>query len=148
MCGFGARAQGGFLQTKEDQIDAVRRRFFQERVQFTTEEEEKFWPAYYTYQEELKRIRLDVRSRTLMLDRGVDNLSEDQLRSLADVFVNQKQQEADIYSAYLNKLKGFLSSKKIVQVYMAERAFVRELLNRLRSRGATIPPEYDGGGMP
>lgn len=136
---------GGFMQNKADQIDMLRRQFFRQRVGFTSEEEEKFWPVYYEYTESIKRIRLDIRSKTLVLDRGVENLSEQQLNALIETFIEQKKKEAEVYATYVGKLKGILPPDKIVKVYLAERAFLKELVNRLRQRGAPIPPELEGG---
>lgn len=138
----------GFMQDRGQRIEDLRKQFIRERAGLTPEEEKAFWPVYFDFQEATKRLRLDTRSKTLMLDRGVDNLTDAQVNELVQTIADQKQKEATLYADYIAKAKKVIPPRKLIKVYMAEREFVRVVLQRLRERGQPIPPELQDGNEP
>ncbi|MBK8502738.1 MAG: hypothetical protein IPL46_11250 [Saprospiraceae bacterium] len=113
----------------EERIEAQRIAFITQRVNFTPQEAQVFWPIYNEYREKEKQIKNSRSDRVEILD-----MDEADAEIYVDKILSLEQQELDLKKQYFEKLKSVISSKKIIRFYAAERMFKERLLQAMNQR--------------
>jgi hypothetical protein len=122
---FTALAQPA-KQKLNDRMQAQRVAFITQRLALTPEESQQFWPIYNQYTDKLQQ------SRRIKPDKPfVDMTDADAEKIILDGF-DKETRELDLKKEYYQKLKKVISVKKISKLYVAERDFKAELLQRLK----------------
>jgi Skp family chaperone for outer membrane proteins len=116
------------------EIKAQKAAFITQRLGLTPEQAQTFWPVYNQYDQELDRIRKDMRAERRGV-RGNTALSEAEAAKALDNELASRQRELDIRKRYVGEFKKTIGAVKTLQLARAELDFNRELLKRVRGRG-------------
>ena len=106
--------------------------FFTKRLNFTSEEAEKFWPVYNEYQGQRNMIQLEKIKLIRNFNQNEGTLSNDQLAEIGDKLVNSIVQESALAVTFHKKLKEVLPPAKVIRYYQAENQYKAQLLNELQ----------------
>jgi curli biogenesis system outer membrane secretion channel CsgG len=107
--------------------------FFTKRLNFTSEEAQKFWPVYNEYQNQRNQIQLEKIKLIRNFNQNENSLSNDQLAEIGDKLVNSIVQESSLAVAFHKKLKEVLPPAKVIRYYQAENQYKMQLLNELQN---------------
>jgi len=107
--------------------------FFTKRLNFTSEEAEKFWPVYNDYQGQKNLIQLEKVKLIRNFNQNESTLSKEQLAETGDKLVNYIVQESALAVTFHKKLKEVLPPTKVIRYYQAENQYKMQLLNELQS---------------
>ena len=113
----------------EERIEAQRIAFITQKVNLTPQEAQSFWPIYNEYREKEKQIKSNRSDRFEILD-----MDEADAVTYLDKILVLEQEELDLKTQYIEKLKSVISAKKIIRFYAAERMFKERLLQAMNQR--------------
>lgn len=116
------------IEKRREEIKAQKISFITEKVNFTPEEAQKFWPLYNEMQE--KRNKMNGEYRSLRRE----NKETPNYQAINEAKINKNIKEAELEKEYYLKYKKILSEEKIYKLFRAEREFQRELLDRIQQR--------------
>jgi Spy/CpxP family protein refolding chaperone len=122
-------AQPGHIK---DRIQDARKEYVIKRLDLTQEQQKKFVPLYEDYTSKQHEIQKKI--RFLRLETGSLALSDAEMNADIDKMIELKQKELDLEKEYIGKFRQILNVKQVVEMYKAERDFVRVVLKRLRDR--------------
>ena len=125
----------GFKE-KREKVKALKVAYITEQLELTTDEAQKFWPIYNTFDENQSELRHEkMRS---ILDRfkpgNVEKLSE---KDASNSLIQMEKIEEDLFNLkkkFIKDLQGVISAKKIIKLKKAEEDFNRELLKQMREK--------------
>jgi hypothetical protein len=136
LISFSFYGQGEKMREKKEQIKALKVAFLTTELKLTSNEAEKFWPVYNTFDDkqfELRHQKMKSLMRK-MNDETLDKMSEKE----ATVFLNQMEStEEEIFSLrknFIATLKGIIPGTKIIKLRKSEEDFNRKLLQQYRDR--------------
>lgn len=136
LISFSFYGQGEKMREKKEQIKALKVAFLTNELKLTSNEAEKFWPVYNTFDDkqfELRHQKMKSFMRK-MNDETLDKMSEKE----ASVFLNQMEStEEEIFSLrknFIATLKGIIPATKIIKLRKSEEDFNRKLLQQYRDR--------------
>lgn len=111
-------------QQNSNQIESVKAAFITQKLDLSTEEAQRFWPVYNSYQQDLKKLvtqkqkeRQELRKTGAVID---------ELKFDTEVLELKKR-----YRAAFSKI---LPKQKVALLYQAEREFRQELIQQLHKR--------------
>jgi hypothetical protein len=119
---FAQNGNGKFNERMQSQRIA----FITQRLALTPEESQQFWPIYNQFTEKVQQIRSVKPDKPL-----VDMTEAEAEKGILEGF-DKDARELDLKKEYYQKLKKVISVKKISRLYVAERDFKAELLQRLK----------------
>ncbi len=121
------------VKTKKELIKEEKIIFINDYCKFTEDEAKKFWPLHDEMQEKLQEVRKTMRRELKDIkDKGVDNMSETDLKKAFDNRKVYEQKLLDIKWEYNDKFIGVVGVKKTAKFYEGEIAFRKKLLDRLK----------------
>lgn len=136
LISFSFYGQGEKMREKKEQIKALKVAFLTTELKLTSNEAEKFWPVYNTFDDkqfELRHQKMKSFMRK-MNDETLDKMSEKE----ATAFLNQMEStEEEIFSLrknFIATLKGIIPATKIIKLRKSEEDFNRKLLQQYRDR--------------
>jgi hypothetical protein len=107
--------------------------FINDYCKFSDDEAKKFWPLHDEMQDKLKEVRKSMRKELRDIkDRGVDNVSETELKKAMDNRKIYEQKLLDIKWEYNDKFITAVGVKKTAKFYEGELAFRKKLIDRLK----------------
>ncbi len=107
--------------------------FINEYCKFTDDEAKKFWPLHDEMQDKLKEIKRSMRRELRDIkDKGVDNVSETDLKKAMYSRKGYEQKQLDVKWEYNDKFVAIVGVKKTAKFYEGEIAFRKKLLDRLK----------------
>ena len=134
---FNFYAQGESMKEKKEQIKALKAAFFTTELDLTTNEAERFWPIYNTFDDkqfELRHQKMKTYMRR-MNDGSLDKITEKE----ANIFLAQiEDTEEELFllrKKFMQNVKTILPAVKIVKLKKAEEDFNRKLLQQYRNKG-------------
>lgn len=107
--------------------------FFSKKLNLTSEEAEKFWPAYNDYQGQRTLLQQEKMKMNRNFNQSESSLSDSQLEEMGDKIVDCIVRESTLAVAFHKKIKEFLSPVKVIMYYHAENQYKAQLLNELQS---------------
>ena len=121
--------------TKRDKIEALRVSFINQKVNFTTQEGQLFWPLYDEYNDKLENARKTFRQQFI---RNTDftTLSDKEAEAYINAELNLKQREYELYKEYFDKFKKVLPIKKVALLRRAEEEFKKELIKNIKGNSS------------
>ena len=121
-----ARARGRLNQLENAKIG-----YLTTKLALTQEQAQQFWPLYNEFSN--KRRDLNRRLRQL---RATDpaTLSNQQLTANLNQLLALRQQEVDLEKDYLTRFQQVITPRQTAQLYLAERQFTREVLQRVAEK--------------
>jgi Spy/CpxP family protein refolding chaperone len=134
---FNFYAQGERMKEKKEQIKALKVAFITTELDLTTNEAEKFWPIYNTFDDKQFELR-HQKMKTFM--RRMNNASLDKMTEKeANTFLTQMEDtEEELFllrKKFMQNLKGIFPAVKIIKLRKAEEDFNRKLLQQYRDKG-------------
>jgi hypothetical protein len=137
LISFSFYGQGEKMREKKEQIKALKVAFLTTELKLTSNEAEKFWPVYNTFDDkqfELRHQKMKSFMRR-MNDETLDKMSEKE----AITFLNQMEStEEEIFvlrKNFIATLKGIIPATKIIKLRKSEENFNRKLLQQYRDKG-------------
>lgn len=119
-----------------ERIKALKVSYITEKLNLSSKESEKFWPIYNAYQQERNKIRLEeIRVIRKEIKEQIDTITDERAKILLTKINNAENKMHISRIKLTKKLSGFLSSKKIIQLKIAEENFKRKMKQKLRERG-------------
>lgn len=121
--------------SKRDKIEALRVTFINQKVNFTTQESQLFWPLYDEYNDKLENARKTFRQQFI---KNVDfnNLTEKESESYINAELALKQKEYELYKEYFEKFKKVIPIKKVALLRRAEEEFKKELIKNIKGNSS------------
>lgn len=116
-----------------DRIHEARKEYVLKRLDLNTEQQKKFSPIYDEYIK--KQSQLQRQIRHLRIETSTLALSDAELQADLEKMLLLRQQELDAEKEFLSKCKNILNIRQIVEMYKAEKDFLRTALRNLRERG-------------
>ena len=139
-----AQPEGG-KQTKKEKIEQLKIAFITKELDLSTEEAEKFWPAYNEMADALKEERKERKKLSKELKENFDVLSDTDIEKKAKSIMDSEIKEAELKKEHTEKIAGIIGYRKATKLLSLEQRFKRELLNKLNERqGRQGPPAGRG----
>ncbi len=127
-----------------EKIQEERVTFFNENLQLTTEQAEKFWPVYNDYNNRKIKLSEDEKNILNFFVNNSDYMSQQEIDESLRKYISLQHQEADLVDQYTKKFEEFLPKEKVLMIFVTERQFRIYLLRKIN--GMRGGPQ-DGRGM-
>ncbi|MGV7107166.1 sensor of ECF-type sigma factor [Flavobacterium sp. U410] len=127
----------GFSQNfkeKREKIKALKVAYITEKLELTSQEAEKFWPIYNTYDDkefEMRHSKMKSIIRKIE-DGGLEKLSEKEAAALIQQMESNEDELHTLRKKYMKDLQKVLSAKKIILLRKSEEEFNRKLLRQFK----------------
>lgn len=122
-------------QPAHENVSSEKIAFFTEKIGLTPSEAEKFWPVYNAYWKKKNAITEERKSKMAYYSENYKDLSRSQMEKLADDYINQEVQKAQLLQEYHEKFKNILPVKKVMKIYKADYQFKAYLLKKIKNSG-------------
>lgn len=128
-------AQGG-MKEKKEKIKALKVAYITEKLDLTTEEAQKFWPVYNTFDDKQFEIRHNkMKSIVNQFENGgFESLSDKEALDLITKMDDYEDEMHALKKKFLKDLLKVLPPKKVIRLKKAEDEFNRKLLREFRGR--------------
>lgn len=123
-----------------EKLEAYRIGFFTKKLNFSSVEAEKFWPAYNDYQKEKNGLQQERRELIRNFNQNGSMLSDKELTEIGDKLIGTFSEEASIAESFHKKLKEVLPPAKVILYYQAENQWKAQLLNQLQENRPAQKP--------
>lgn len=127
--------------TKRDKIEQLKIAFITKELDLTTDEAEKFWPAYNEMTTALKKEKKARRTKSNELKTKFEMLSDAEIQKKATEILDSQIAEAKLKKEHTEKIAKIIGYKKTVQLLNVEQRFKKELLNKLNERQGKGPAQ-------
>jgi len=137
LVSFNFYAQGESMKEKKEQIKALKAAFFTTELDLTTNEAERFWPIYNTFDDkqfELRHQKMRTYMRR-MSDGSLDKITEKEANTFLAQIEDTEEELFLLKKKFMQNVKTILPAVKIVKLKKAEEDFNRKLLHQYRSKG-------------
>jgi len=124
--------QGKDQKQQFEKLNAYKIGFFTKRLDLTSIEAQRFWPAYNLYQDQKSKIQIERRSIIMDFNQGAGNLNNNQLTEMGDKLADGMVRESSLSADLHRKLKEILPPEKVIRFYQAENLYKTQLLNELQ----------------
>ncbi|MFV8337694.1 sensor of ECF-type sigma factor [Flavobacterium sp. LB3P21] len=134
---FNFYAQGESMKEKKEQIKALKAAFFTTELDFTTNEAERFWPIYNTFDDkqfELRHQKMKTYMRR-MNDGSLDKITEKEANAFLAQIEDTEEELFLLRKKFMQNVRTILPAVKIVKLKKAEEDFNRKLLQQYRNKG-------------
>lgn len=134
---FSLSLSGQISKESREKIKAYKVAFLTEQLNLTSNEAEKFWPIYNTYDNEQSSLRNKSRSemKKSLKDNGqINAISEQEAERLILLKLENDRKIYQSQKDFISKIKKVLSFKKIIQLQVAEMEFGRKLMRRYKDK--------------
>lgn len=118
------------------QLDNARIAFFTNRLSFTQDQAQRFWPLYNEF---ITRRRELNRTGRLLRREQIESLTDQQIRDNLTQTYATRQQELNLEKDYFDKFQKVLSLRQVAQLLAAERDFTREVIKRVAGTPGALP---------
>ncbi|MDH3322828.1 MAG: sensor of ECF-type sigma factor [Flavobacteriaceae bacterium] len=122
---------------KREKLKAYKATYITQELDLTTDEAEKFWPVYNTYQKKLHQLKVikskEVRNK-IKEKGGVEALTNKEAEEILRKLEENDQAILKEKHELFESLKNIISSKKILKLHYAEGEFNRKLLREYRQK--------------
>ena len=128
---------GQEVKNPGEKVRSLKIAYITQELELTAKEAEEFWPVYNEYDRKIRGLERNERMkvRTIIKEsNGYKNLTDNQADEILNRIYKIERQIFDTKKEMDQKLSKVISKKKILRLKHIEREFVRNLMNRLRSR--------------
>lgn len=121
--------------SKRDKIEALRVNYINQKVNFTTQEAQLFWPLYDEYNDKLDNLKTSFRQQFI---KNIDfiSLSDKDAEAYVNAELALKHKEYELYKEYFEKFKKVIPIKKIALLRRAEEEFKKELIKNIKGNSS------------
>ena len=117
-----------------ERLEVYKIAFFTKRLNLTSQEAEKFWPAYNEYQNMRNKIQLERQQLNRNFNQNGLNMSDRELSEAGDRLIGLEVLEAALAQDFHKEIKTILTPNKIMRLYQAENQYRLQLLKELQER--------------
>ena len=130
-------AQGESMQEKKEKIKTLKVAFFTTELDLTTNEAEKFWPLYNTFDDKQFELRHQKMRAFMkrMSDGSLDKITEKEANNFLVQMEDTEEELFLLRKKFTQNLRKILPSVKIIKLRKAEEDFNRKLLHQYRNKG-------------
>lgn len=118
-------------ETKRGKIEAMRVSYITQKVNFTPQEAQAFWPLYNEMNSKLDAARKAFRQQ-YNKDTNYDFATDKEAEAYLNAGLTLKQKEYELYKEYYDKIRKVLPIKKLAAVRHAEEGFKKELIKSIK----------------
>lgn len=124
------------MKEKKEKIKALKVAYITEKLNLTTEEAQKFWPVYNTFDDK----QFDIRHNKMKIvmnqfeNGGIETLSEKDALELITKMDAYEEEMHSLKKKFVKDLLNVLPAKKVIKLKKAEDEFNRKLLKEFRGR--------------
>lgn len=115
-----------------DKLNAYKIAFFTRRLNFTSNEAEKFWPVYNDYQAERNKVMADRNSIMRDFNQNESEYNDAKISELGDKLLATIVKESALSEKFHNQLKSILPPAKVIRFYQVENQYKTQLLKELQ----------------
>ena len=137
LISFNFYAQGESMKEKKEQIRAMKVAFFSTELDLTTNEAERFWPIYNSYDDkqfELRHQKMKTYMRR-MSDGSLDKITEKEANTFLAQIEDTEEELFLVRRKFMQNVRTILPAVTIVKLKKAEEDFNRKLLQQYRNKG-------------
>lgn len=137
LISFNFYAQGEKMREKREQIKTLKVAFLTTELKLTSNEAEKFWPVYNTFDDkqfELRHQKMKSFMRR-MNDETLDKMTEKEASTLLNQMESNEEELFTLRKNFIATLKGIIPASKIIKLRKSEEDFNRKLLQQYRDKG-------------
>jgi hypothetical protein len=124
--------------SKHEKIEALRVSFITQKVNFTPQEAQAFWPLYNEMNDKLNAARKTFRQQ-YNKDTNYNFATDKEAEAYVNAGLILKQKEYEIPKEYYDKYKKILPIKKVAALKRAEEEFKRELIKSIKGNPPSQP---------
>ncbi|EHQ41378.1 MULTISPECIES: hypothetical protein [Myroides] len=123
-------------QQSSDQIKSLKIAHLSSVLNLTSEEAEKFWPIYNTYDNKLSKLRHSEVIHYIKSNetQDIEGLTEKQATEKVQALLTFEEDYCSLRSQFILDSKKILSNKKILLLKKAEDDFNRKLLKKYKDK--------------
>ncbi|MBS1637587.1 MAG: hypothetical protein JST26_16860 [Bacteroidetes bacterium] len=119
-------------ESKREKIEALRVSYITQKVNFTTQEAQAFWPLYNEMSDRLEAARKAFRQQ-YNKNTNYDFATDKEAEAYLAAELALKQKEFELYKEYYEKFKKILPIKKVAALRRAEEEFKHEIIKSLKA---------------
>ena len=120
-------------QEKRDKIEAQRAAFITTRLELSTEQSAKFWPAYNQMQEELKTVKKALKAEIKEMGK-VEEMSNKDVKTMLEKQLAAEEKAVAVKRKYNEQFFNIIEAKQVAKLHKAEQEFKREVLREMKER--------------
>ncbi len=105
--------------------------FFTERLDFSEEEAQNFWPVYNNYSDSKGKINSQIRSLTRYVSENINELSEKEVEESLQKYIKFEKNSHQLFIQYNEKFLEILPPSKVMKLYITETQFKQYLLRQI-----------------
>ena len=126
----------GYAQHSSDQIKSLKIAHISSVLNLTSEEAERFWPIYNTYDNKLSKLRHSEVIHYIKSNetQDIEKLTEKQATEKVQDLVTFEDEYCSLRNQFILDCKKILSNKKILLLKKAEDDFNRKLLKKYKDK--------------
>lgn len=128
---------GQFNRESREKIKTLKIAYITEQLNLTPKEAEKFWPIYNAFEEKQFKLKLKNRMemRNALKDKNnIESLTEKEATNLVTKKLKNDKAIYETEKNFIEKISNIISSKKIIQLQVAEIEFSRKLMKKYRKK--------------
>lgn len=129
-CSLGFAQEGAGM----DKIKSLKIAFITERLNLSSEEAAVFWPVYNEHENALEELRTRERIEMRGRLRNFQNMSDQQIRSLMDEYLDLQNERNQKNVAFLERMADLIGARKTFLLIKAEDDFKKRLLQQIQQR--------------
>jgi hypothetical protein len=108
--------------------------FFNERLDLSKAEAQKFWPMYNDYQSRKNKILNEKRTLMRYYSENTSNMTDKEITETLNKYIGFEKRETELLVSYNEKFRAILPDKKVLKIYFTEVQFKDYLLKKLRTK--------------
>ncbi len=121
---------------RTEKVKTLKVAYITEQLELTSDEAQKFWPVYNTFNKNQSELRNEKMNAILnrFQPGNVEKLSE---KEASTSLLQMEKIEEDLFQLrkkFIKDLQGVISAKKIIKLKKAEEDFNRVLLKQMREK--------------
>lgn len=129
------KAQKEKEQQRREKIYAMKVAYITQRLAFTSNESEKFWPVYREYQDARTALQKKYRPSIKLSDAtALAALSDTDAANLIDAELEKDKKLLELKQEYITSFVKIIGAKKVLMLQLAEKEFNKLLLEKLKDR--------------
>ena len=123
------------IKEKRRNMQAWKIAFISDKLKFSPEQAQIFWPVYNKYSSEVDEVRDSAKSIMRNYKKNKSLMSETELGSMIDNKLKTDQLYLELKIKYVKDFNEIISNSQLIELYNAEEGFKREVLREIRKGG-------------
>lgn len=117
----------------KNKIKSLKVAFITERLDLSSDEAQRFWPIYNTYQEDRNAMREREHKQIRSKIRDSDDLTEKESSKLLEQYLTFEEEEEELDKDFIKEVSKVISAKKTLLLLRSEHEFKKQLLKHYRN---------------